>query len=424
MTEKLAIHGGPKSIDYSLKPHNPIGPEEISAVNSVIDSGVLSQFLGAWSKDFYGGSKVQEFEHAAALHFDVKHAISINSLTSGLIAAVGALSVEPGDEVIVSPWTMSAATMAPLWWNAIPVFADIEDQTFTLDPISIEENITPYTKGIIAVDIFGHSADMSAINKIAKKHGLFVISDCAQAPNARYNGKFAGTLSDIGGYSFNYHKHIHCGEGGLLVTDNDDLAERLQLIRNHAESVVGDKGAETITNMIGGNFRLGEIEAAIVTSQLKKLDEITSRTTEVGKQLTEGLLGLDGLRPPITKPNCSHVYATLPLIISPKELSVNREDLHRALVAEGIPLGQGYTNNHLLPIFQRKIAYGSDGFPWNSSEYKGNVKYDKGICPVAEKLHDELFISFGVSLYDWSNQDIELTIKAFQKIWKNLRKLR
>lgn len=265
MTEQLAMLGGDPTLNYLLKRHNPLGPEERQAVNSVLDSSELSKFLGVWHDDFFGGSRVREFEESAARHFGVKHAISVNSLTSGLIAAVGALGIEPGDEVIVSPWTMSASAIVPLWWNAIPVFSDIEDETFTLDPAAIEENITPYTKAIIVVDIFGHSADMNAINNIAKNHNLHVISDTAQSPNAKYNDRYAGTLSDIGGYSFNYHKHIHCGEGGLLVTNDDDYAERLQLIRNHAESVVEGKGVFSLTNMIGGNFRLGEIEAAIAT---------------------------------------------------------------------------------------------------------------------------------------------------------------
>jgi dTDP-4-amino-4,6-dideoxygalactose transaminase len=423
MTNKLAIHGGSKTIDYSFARHNPLGQEEREAVNAVMDSGVLSQFLGEWHDDFYGGSRVREFEKEAALHFNVKHAISVNSLTSGLIAAVGALGISPGDEVIVSPWTMSASAIAPLWWNAIPVFSDIESETFTIDPISIEKNITPYTKAIIAVDIFGHSADMHAINKIAKEHGLLVISDCAQSPNAKYRGKLAGTLSDIGGYSFNFHKHIHCGEGGLIVTDDDDLAERLQLIRNHAENVADGKGLQNITNMVGGNFRLGELEASIAAAQLMKLDGITDRTTAIGTQLSEGLSELDGLRPPITKGDCTHVYCTFPLIIYPQEIGISREAICRALVGEGIPLGQGYANIHLLPVFQQKIAYGSKGFPWSSSEYRGDVKYDKGICPVAEQLHDQLFLSFGVSLYDWSEKDIDLTIQAFHKVWGNLDKL-
>ena len=228
--DQLALFGGPKTIVQSFRPYNPIGVEEVDAAKQVIESGVLSQFLACWHDDFYGGPKVREFENAWASYFGVKHAVTVNSWTSGLIAAVGAIGIEPGDEVIVSPWTMSASATAILQWNAIPVFADIEPNTFCLDPVSVEDNITSRTKAIMAVDIFGHSADMDYLNRIADKYNLKVISDTAQSPGALYKGRHAGTLADIGGFSLNYHKHIHTGEGGVLVTDDSNLAERLQLI--------------------------------------------------------------------------------------------------------------------------------------------------------------------------------------------------
>jgi len=148
-TDKLALLGGSKTIDRPFKRYNPIGSEEVAAAMQVVESGVLSKFLGCWDPDFYGGPNVQEFERACERYFEVKHAITVNSWTSGLIAAVGAIGIEPGDEVIVSPWTMCASATAILHWNAIPVFADIEPETFNLDPESVEANISPYTKAII-----------------------------------------------------------------------------------------------------------------------------------------------------------------------------------------------------------------------------------------------------------------------------------
>ena len=247
MNSQLALLGGPATITQSFKHYNPIGVEEVQAAKAVIESGVLSQFIGAWHPDFLGGPKVKEFEALCAQHFGVKHAITVNSWTSGLIAAVGAIGIQPGDEVIVPPWTMCASATAILHWNAIPVFADIDPHTFCISPASIEANITPYTKAIMAVDIFGQSADMDAIMAIAKRHGLRVISDTAQAPGALYKGQFAGTLADVGGFSLNYHKHIHTGEGGILITNDDEIAQRLQLIRNHAEAVVEGMGVTNLT---------------------------------------------------------------------------------------------------------------------------------------------------------------------------------
>jgi hypothetical protein len=157
---------------------------------------------------------------------------------------------------------MSATATAILHWNALPVFSDIESNYFCLDIAALEKNITPYTKAIIAVDIFGHSADMNAIMSVASKHGLKVVSDSAQAPGAMYKGRYAGTIANVGGYSLNYHKHIHTGEGGILVTDDEEIANKARLIRNHGEAVVGDMGRSELANMVGYNMRLGEIECA------------------------------------------------------------------------------------------------------------------------------------------------------------------
>lgn len=423
--EKLALLGGAKTITTTFKRYNPIGQEEVEAAKAVIESGVLSQFLGTWSPDFYGGPKVQEFERQCEAYFGVKHAITVNSWTSGLIAAVGAIGIEPGDEVIVSPWTMCATATAILQWNAIPVFADIEPETFCLDPASVEANITPYTKAIMAVDIFGHSANMDALMAIAKRHGLKVISDTAQAPGTYYKGKITGTMADVGGYSLNYHKHIHTGEGGILVTNDDEIANRLQLIRNHAEAVVGNKGETNLNNMVGYNFRLGEIECAIGIEQLKKLKSYVASRQRVAERLTQGLGGLQGLRTPIVKPDCTHAYYMYPMVLDTELVGVSRTRIIEALTAEGIMgLAAGYTNIHMLPIYQKKIAYGSKGFPWSSDICQREVSYEKGICPVAETLHEFSYIGFAMCMHDLTDENVDLIIKAFQKVWNNLEVLK
>ena len=417
----LAIHGGEKTIKKTIARYNSIGVEEVEAVKSVVEGGVLSKYLGCWSDDFYGGSKVQEFERECERYFGVKHAITVNSWTSGLVAAVGAIGVEPGDEIIVTPWTMCASATAILHWNAIPIFADIEPETFCLDVASVEANITYKTKAIMVVDIFGHSADMDALMSLAKKHNLKVISDTAQAPGALYNEKYAGTMADIGGYSLNYHKHIHTGEGGILVTNDDKLADRMRLIRNHAEAVVGDKGFTDLNNMIGYNFRLGEIECAIGLKQLKKLKKIVKNRQEVAERLADGLDSLAGLSLPIVKDNCTHVYYVFALTVDVDKLGVSRDLIIKALEAEGLlGLMTGYANIHLLPMYQNKIAYGSNGFPWNLKEARQDVDYTKGICPVAETLHEKTFMGFLMCLHELSGDDIDLIVTAFRKVWENL----
>jgi len=206
---KLALFGGDAAVSGTLTPFRSHGEEELQAVQQVMNSGVLSDFIGASGPKFLGGPRVRQFEYDSQFAFGVEHAVTFNSWTSGLIAAVGALQLEPGDQVIVPTWTMSATATAILHWNCVPVFADIDPHTFNISIQSIEECITSRTRAIIAVDIFGQSADMDEINLLAKKYDLRVISDSAQAPGALYRGRYAGTLAHIGGYSLNYHKHIH-----------------------------------------------------------------------------------------------------------------------------------------------------------------------------------------------------------------------
>jgi len=259
--------------------------------------------------------------------------------------------------------------------------------------------------------------------KIAEKHNLTVIEDCAQSPTALYKGRFAGTVADIGVLSLNYHKHIHTGEGGICLTSDSVLAERIQLIRNHAEAVVGGKGVQNLSNMIGFNFRLGEIEASIGIEQFKKLDYLVSEIVNKADILTKGLNELKGLRTPIVKENCTHVYYVYPLIINSKKVGCSRDRIHEALVAEGVPVGNKFGDLHLLPMYQKKIAYGKNGFPWNSDIYKGSVSYGKGTCPVAEDLNNNRYLGIGLCGYQFFDEEINLIIKAFQKVWDNLGKL-
>jgi dTDP-4-amino-4,6-dideoxygalactose transaminase len=421
----LALFGGPRTIARPLQRYSPIGPEEVEAAKNVVASGVLSQYIGAWTPDFYGGPKVQEFERACEAHFGVKHAVTVNSWTSGLIAAVGAIGIEPGDEVIVTPWTMAASATAIVHWNAIPVFADIEPRTFCLDPASVEARITPRTRAIMSVDIFGHPADTDTLLEICERHGLQLISDAAQSPGARYKGRWAGACGHVGGFSLNYHKHIHTGEGGILVTDDARIARRLQLIRNHAEAVVGGMGEADLSNMIGHNFRLGEIECAIGLEQLKKLEGAVHGRQRAAARLTARLARLPGLRTPQVAPDCTHVYYVYPMLLDLPALGVGRARLKQALEAEGLEgLMAGYANVHLLPMYQRKIAYGSKGFPWTAGFYSGEADYAKGICPVAERLHDEEFLGFQMCLNRLDDEDVDLVAAAFEKVWSNLESLR
>lgn len=418
MVDKLAIDGGSQTVPHFLLPYNHIGDEEIAAVVEVLKSGVLSGFVGSWGPAFYGGPQVQNFEKAWESHFGIKHAIAVNSWTSGLICAVGAIGIEPGDEIIVSPWTMSATATAILHWNAIPIFADISKTDFCINPDEVRKKISPRTKAILAVDIFGQSCNVEELLEIAEEFQLKLILDSAQAPGAMRGKEFTGTKGHIGGFSLNYHKHIHCGEGGVVVTDDDELAERVRMIRNHAEAVLEERPWENYSNMLGYNFRLGEIEAAIGLKQLPKLEYLVARRQEIGQALIQGLNGIVGIRIPEVSEKNSHVYYMFPLILELSALKWDRSQIFSALHAEGVQgLTEGYTNLHMLPMYQRKQAYGSKSFPWSLRENKEDFDYSKGICPIAEKLHDEELLILELCQYEYTDEDVALTIRAFKKVF-------
>lgn len=421
---KLALFGGHKAVAKDFPIYNGMGEEEVAVASAVIRGGELSGFLAGWGEKFEGGRNVKLFEDEWAAYFGVKHAVTVNSWTSGLVAMLGAIGISPGDEVIVPPWTMCATATAALMWGGIPVFADIEPDLFCIDPNSVKANITSKTKAILAVDIFGQSSDMDVLRKIADDHGLALLSDTAQAPGAIIHGALAGTLSDIGGFSLNYHKHIHTGEGGVLVTNDDALALKLKLIRNHGEASVASSGLADITNIVGGNYRLGEIPAAIGRVQLKKLGFELRQREKIVDALFNGLNKLAGLQLPKTRHHCTHVFYTFPLLLDADTLGVERSKIVRALAAEGVKgIAGGYANLHLLPMFQQKIAMGADGFPWTYTKSRSDIKYNKGICPIAELYHDEQFLNLELAQLSLQLEEIEMIVEAFKKVWSNLNLL-
>ncbi len=422
----LALFGGKPVITEPLPHPALLGEADVAAATEVIRGQVLSGYIGAPGEAFMGGPRVRAFERQCAEYFGVKHAIAVNSWTSGLVCAVGAIGIEPGDEVITTPWTMAATATAILHWAGIPVFADIDRASFNICPDSVERLITPRTKAVIAVDIFGQSADMVRLREICNRHGLKLLNDCAQAPGALHHGQMAGTLADIGGYSLNYHKHIHCGEGGVLVTNDDSYARRLQLIRNHAEAVVKSEDPTELCNLLGHNFRMGEIEAAIAGVQLTHLKERVAQRQQAAAALNAGLSDLPGLATPAVLPGNTHAYYIYGLQLDTTRLGVDRERIAQALRAEGVPGVVGsYQNLHLLPLFRHRIAYGTQGFPWKGAPGgDSSVTYGPGLCPVAEDLHSRSFLGLAMGQFGNDGQAVNLIVAAFQKVWSQLDTLR
>lgn len=417
----LALLGGRPVRNRPFPAYNTIGAEEKAAVAQVLDSGVLSQFLGTWSPDFYGGPRVQTLERAWEEHFGVRHAVSVNSATSGLYAAIGAAGIGPGDEVIVSPYTMSASATAALVYGGVPVFADIDPDSFCVSAATIRPLITPRTRALIVVDIFGHPADMNPIMALAEEFGLTVIEDAAQAPGAAYKGRPAGTLAHMGVFSLNYHKTIHCGEGGVVVTSDSRLADRLALIRNHAEAVVAKKGTQDLVNLVGFNYRMTEIEAAIAAEQLKKLAGLVASRQVAAALYDQHLRDLPGLTVPSVAEGVRHGYYVYAMKYDANVVGIERQRFVDAVQAEGIQMSAGYVEPlYLQPLYQKRIAFGGQHFPFAG----GTANYGRGLCPVAETMHFEQVVLTPLVHSALSASDLQDVSNAIEKVLVNARDLR
>jgi dTDP-4-amino-4,6-dideoxygalactose transaminase len=366
-----------------------IGREEREAVLRVLDSGVLSGFQGNWSEAFYGGPEIRSLEKEWASYFGVKHAITCNSATSGLFLACAAIGLKPPttelwegsyrlieseayDEVICTPWSMTCSASIPLHFGAKPVFADIEPDYYCLDPASVEAAITERTKAIIVVDLFGQPYAVDEINAIAKKHGIMVIEDAAQAIGAKYKGKYAGTLGDIGVFSLNTHKHIQCGEGGVVTTDNDELAFKIRLLCNHAEAVYNDiarqheldRFNESIASLIGMNMRMTELQAAIAREQLKKLEGILQTVREHAKYF-----------PVKVRPGCEHAYYRYAYKGNEKTKNYVANYGNQVLGFHYIAKNHYITPLYKMPLFQA-------------------LGYQDGLCPVCEEVEENIVLAW------------------------------
>lgn len=425
MVKKLALLGGEKIRKEPFPSHPIMGEEERKEVLEVLESGILSGFVGKVGDAFLGGPKVRKLEEEFIKYFNIKYAIAVNSATAGLHVALAACGIGPGDEVIVSPYTMSASASSILMQNAIPVFVDIQEDIFCLDSQKIEEAISPRTKAILVVHLFGHPAEIDDIRSIAQKHKLLIIEDCAQAPGATYRGKPVGTIGDIGIFSFNQHKTITTGEGGVVITNNDRFAARARLIRNHGEVVVKDMGCEDIVNILGWNYRMTELEAAVGFAQFKKLDKLTQHRIDLADYLMEKLSKYEGITTPVVYPESKHVYFVYPIRYNEDKIGISRDLFVKAINAEGVPFAAGYVKPiYLEPLYQRRICYGKQGCPFSCLYYKGEVHYDKGLCPTAERLYEKELMLTGLCRFPLTIEDITGVVRAFEKIFDNISKLK
>ena len=397
-----------------LKPQNFYGVEEKRMLNKVFNRKIFSDFLGNYHPKFYGGKYVREFEMKLAKYYKMKYAITFNSWTSGLIAAVGALDINPGDEIIVPTWTMTACPTAILFWGAKPIFADINENDFNIDPLSIEKKITSKTKAIMIVDIHGTPANYKELIKIKKKYNLKIIIDAAQAPGSKYKNKYTVNYGDIGGYSFNRHKHIQTDEGGVCLTNDKKIAMKAMLIRNHGEGVLNTTRRFKKMPMVGFNFRMTELEAAMGIAQLPKLKKIVNEKYKIANQLTRGLSKFKYIKTLQEKKDYDYSYYMYPMIFDCNKIGKKRDQIVKDLKKLKIECRGGFYNLHKLPLYKYTSLFLSRKYP---TSFKKKTIQQK--CLVAEKLHKENFISFQLCSFSYTKKDVQKILSGFEKLWKN-----
>lgn len=417
------LHGAPvRTRPFAHR--RTMGEAEKQAALAVLDSDCLSGFLGAPGPHFNGGREVRAFETAWAELCGASHALSFNSLTTGLMAAMGAIGLEPGDEVICPPYTMSASATSALFYGGVPVFADVDPETFCIDPKSVAARLSPRTRAVVAVHLFGHPADMDALLALCAPRGVAVIEDAAQAPGVRYRGRPVGAIGTIGGFSLNYHKHIHTGEGGVMVTSDAILARRLSLIRNHGENaVIEGAGGDDLANLIGANYRLTELQAAIGLAQLPRLEAILSHRRKLAAHLSARLSGLPGLAPAVTREGCEHAFYGFPIRYEAKKAGLTRGQFVRAVAAElpaatgweTTPLAEGYVKPlYLSPHYQQQTALGRRGFPFSAAARKPD--YGRGLCPVTEHAFESGLLVTALVREPLTVQDMDDFADAVEKV--------
>ncbi len=416
--DQPAILGGVPFVVKEWPEYNTIGEREKKAVIDVLESGVLSGFTASADASFLGGPAVLKLETEWSDAFQVKHAVAMNSATSALFAAVSACEISAGDEVILDPLAMSGAAAAILGNVAIPVFADVNPHSMNLDPETLENCISPRTKVIIVIHHAGFPAEMNQILMVAKKYGLAVIEDNAQAPGATYHGQFTGTIGHIGVFSLNSNKIIQAGEGGIAVTDDDQLAQRLRLIRNHGEKVVPEMDTQQSQNLLGFNLRMTELTAAVAAVQLDRLNDLKAWQIRLANHLTQRIRrDYEFIAAPEIPEDCTHVYSGYRLEFDAEVAGINLALFAEAIQAEGVPVRIGPSDVlYHQPIYRDRSIRGNSGFPFGKKWYDGYVSYDEGICPQAESLvNNSLFIDTLIR-YPISTEDMDRVLDAFSKV--------
>ena len=406
---KLAIDGGTPVRTKPMTGGKKWGYEELREIIDVFESGQYFR---------YGGTKVEAFEQQFAEKYGVKHGVASTSGTAAIHVAVGMLNLEPGSEIITGPITDFGSVGPILYQQCIPIFADIDPDTFEMDPASIEANITDKTGAIMPIHLFGNPCDMDAIMDLAGRHELPVIEDCSQAHWTTYRGRKCGTIGDIGAFSLQASKHITTGDGGMTITNNDKLGERGRFFQDKgwARGGWGPRGYI----FLGPNYRMTELHGAVGLAQLRKLEDVVERRHRNGDMLTELIGEVPGIRPQQVTPGGEQTYWLYGLAIKP-DGPYTGQQFTEALSAEGVSAGSGYIGK---PIFEcaeacwSRETFGTSGLPFTLPQARQGIEYTDKTCPVTRDLLQRM-ITMSITEF-LTDDDVRDMATAVRKVAEGL----
>lgn len=388
---ELAIFGG-TPVRTKLLPYGrqSVDEDDIAAVINILQSDWLTT-----------GPKVAEFEQAFATFVACKDAVAVSNGTAALHAAMYAIGIQPGDEVIVPAITFAATANAVVYRGGRPVFADVDPDTLLIDPEQVERHISPKTRAIIAVDYAGQPCNYDDLRPLASRYGVWLIADACHAIGGSYKGYPIGSIADISTFSFHPVKHITTGEGGMTTTNNPELAHRMKIFRNHGITTdhrQREQQGSWFYEMVdlGYNYRLSDIQCALGISQLRKLPAWVKRRQEIAKQYNASFANLPAVQPLGIREDVSHAYHLYVVRLDTSKLKGTRAEIFTALRAEGIGVNVHYIPVHLHPF------------------YRSHFGTKSGICPVAEAAYEQI-ISLPIFPL-MTDDDVNDVVVAVQKV--------
>ncbi len=391
MKTKLAVNGG-TPVRQTMLPYGRqwIDEDDITAVTNVLRSDWLTT-----------GPNVNEFETAFASLVGAREAVAVSNGTAALHAAMNALGIGPGDEVIVPAMTFAASANCVVYQGGTPVFADVQADTLLIDPDDVAAKITARTKAIVAVDYAGQPCDYERLHTLAHQHGLKLVADACHAIGGEYREMPVGTLADLSVFSLHPVKHITTGEGGVIATNDAELARRMRVFRNHGITTDHRQRAEQgswFYEMVelGYNYRLTDFQCALGLSQLRKLPGWVVRRQAIAQMYDAAFAGLTAVSPLTTRPEVSHAYHLYVVRFDLSQLTVDRNMLFQALRAEGLGVNLHYIPVHLHPFYRQRFGT------------------QPGLCPAAEAAYAEIM---SLPIFpQMSDADVQDVITAVSKI--------